>query len=174
MRHLLFLMLLVSTAWAQVRVEIRDNEVWLIRNEQPKRLTRDGRSKLQVLYSPIFNRIAYYEQCPEMEHCTPSVVVLDPDGNRLQSFRPQPSALGDPGPCGSILNISWESAERTIGVICHVNPSLSEYVEIDPSTGKTFCDLAGLGFTPSFFGTMLPTSARSFTLRRLTARVTIC
>src|ERR1035438_3251676 len=152
MRQLLFLILLASTASAQVRVEIRENEVWLIRNGQPKQLTRDGRSKLQVLYSFAFNRIAYYEQCPESEHCTPSVIVLDPDGNRLQSFQPQPSALGEPGPCGSILNISWASAERTIGVECHVNPSVSEYVEIDPSTGKTLRDLAGLGFMPSFFG----------------------
>src|SRR5260370_34374321 len=103
MRQLLFPVLLASAAWAQVRVEIRENEVWLIRNDQPKQLTRDGKSKLQVIYSPVFNRIAYYEQCPEAEHCTPSVIVLDPDGNRLQSFQPQPSAPGEPGPCASIL-----------------------------------------------------------------------
>src|SRR5947209_13049148 len=115
MRQLLFLTLLASAAGAQVRVEIRENEVWLIRNDQPKKLTHDGRSKLQVLYSAAFNRIAYYEQCPEAEHCTPSVVVLDPDGNRLRSFQAQTSALG-PGPCASILKISWASAERTIGV----------------------------------------------------------
>ncbi|MCU1259393.1 MAG: hypothetical protein JWO80_2278, partial [Bryobacterales bacterium] len=51
MRQLLFLVLLASAASAQVRVEIREKEVWLIRNQQPKQLTRDGRSKLQVLYS---------------------------------------------------------------------------------------------------------------------------
>ncbi len=152
MRQFLVLILLASAAWAQIRVEIRENEVWLIRNEQPKQLTHDGSSKLQVLYSAVFNRIAYYEQCPEAEHCTPSVVVLDPDGNRLQSFNPQTSALDEPSPCASILKISWASAERTIGVECHGSPSGSEYVEIDPSTGKTLRDLAGFGFTPSLFG----------------------
>jgi hypothetical protein len=79
----------------------------------------------------------------------PSVVVLDADGNRLRSFQPQPAALGGTGPCASILKISWASAERTIGVECHVNPSLSEYVEVDPFTGETLRDLAGYWFTPS-------------------------
>ncbi|MDP9171563.1 MAG: hypothetical protein M3N54_13170 [Acidobacteriota bacterium] len=75
--------------------------------------------------------------------------VLDPDGNRLQSFQPRPSALGEPSPCARILNISWASEERAIGVECHANPSLSEYVEIGLSSGKTLRDLVGIGFTPS-------------------------
>jgi hypothetical protein len=152
MRQFLFLILLASAAWAQVRVEIRENEVWLIRSGQPKQLTRDGRSKLQVLHSWDFNRIAYYEECTEGENCTPSVIVLDPDGNRLQTFEPRPSALCEPSPCASILNISWASGEQAIGVECHANPSLSEYVEIELSTGKTLHDLAGIGFTPSPVG----------------------
>jgi hypothetical protein len=149
MQRLLFLTLLASIAWAQIHVEIRENEVWLIRNGQPKQLTHDGRSKLQVLHSREFNRIGYAEQCTEAENCTPSVIVLDRDGNRLQSFAPRPSALGDPSPCASILNIFWTSGERAIGVECHANPSLSEYVEIDISTGKTLRDLVGIEFTPS-------------------------
>lgn len=152
MRQLLLLLLIASAGWSQNHTEIRENEVWLIRNGPAMQLTRDGRSRLQVLYSSVFNRIAYYDVCREGENCTPSVIILDLDGNRLRSFQPQPSALGDPGPCASILRISWASAERTIGVECHVNPSLSEYVEVDLSTGKKVRDLAGLGFTPSPFG----------------------
>lgn len=148
-RLLLFLTLFASAASAQTRVEIRENEVWLIRNGQAKQLTHDGRSKLQVLHSWDFNRFAYYEQCTQAENCIPSVIVLEPDGNRLQSFQPRPSALGDNSPCASILNISWASGEQAIGVECHENPSLSEYVEFDLSTGKTLRDLVGIGFTPS-------------------------
>ena len=149
MRQLLLLTLLASAAWGQKRVEIRENEIWFVSKDQAKQLTRDGRSKLQVLHSRDFDRIAYYDVCREGENCTPSVIVLDRDGNRLQSFHPSPSALGDPGPCGSILKISWAAEERAIGVECHENPSLSEYVEIDLSSGKTLHDLAGIGFTPS-------------------------
>ncbi|MGI8960576.1 MAG: hypothetical protein ACR2IV_12585 [Bryobacteraceae bacterium] len=130
-RWLVFL-LLASLTWADaIRVEVRDNEVWLIQNGQAKQLTRDGKSKLQALLSVPGDRIAYYEQCIQGENCIPSVVILDLEGQRLEAFQPQPAALGQPETCASILNIRWVWADTVIGVECHKNPSLSEYVEID-------------------------------------------
>ncbi len=47
----LILMLAALIGGASLQVEIRDSEVWLIRNGEPK-LTHDGKSKLQALLSP--------------------------------------------------------------------------------------------------------------------------
>ncbi len=147
-RWLIFL--IASLTWADaIHVEIRDNEVWLLRNGQPKQLTRDGRAKLQATLSVPGDQIAYYEQCIQGENCTPSVIILDLEGKRLQSFQPRPVALGQPEPCASILNISWIWADTVIGVECHYNPSLSDYVEVDLTTGKTIQEYLGYGFTPS-------------------------
>jgi len=141
------LLLISSVAWADV--EVRDNEVWLVRDGQERQLTHDGKAKLQAALSPGNDKIAYYEQCPEAEHCTPSVVILDLDGKRLQSFQARPATSpDDSGPCLSVLNIFWVWS-GAIGVECHATPSASEYVEVDLATGKNVRDLAGLGFTPS-------------------------
>jgi hypothetical protein len=138
--------LLVSAA--QLRVEVRNSEVWLVRDGQESQLTSDRKAKLQAVLSPAENRIAYYEQCPEPEHCTPAVVVLDLAGRRILSFEPKPQAVPPIVSCGSILSIVWVS-DHVIGAECHINPSLSEYVETDISTGQTTRDLLGFGFAPS-------------------------
>jgi hypothetical protein len=66
--------LLAVFAWdAKFKVEVRNSEVWLTRNGQERQLTRDGKSKIQAVLSPNQNRIAYYEQCPTTENCTPAV-----------------------------------------------------------------------------------------------------
>lgn len=75
MRLTLFLAVLLACP-AEIRVEVRDSEVWLIRDGREKQLTYDGKSKLQAELSPAQNRIAYYEQCIEAEHCMPTVIVL--------------------------------------------------------------------------------------------------
>jgi hypothetical protein len=50
-----------SLLWADVvHVEVRDNEVWLIRNGQSKQLTHDGKAKMQALLSVNDDRIAYF------------------------------------------------------------------------------------------------------------------
>jgi hypothetical protein len=149
MRWQFGMFLLASLAWAQSpRVDVRRNEVWLVQNDQQKQLTNDGRAKLQAVLSQMNDRVAYYEQCPQSENCIPSIVILDLDGKRLQSFQPQAQAMPPAGPCGSILNIFWIESS-TVAVECHVSPSISEYVETDLQTNKTIRDLVGFGFTPS-------------------------
>jgi len=143
------LLILLPAVWvAEIHVEIRDSEVWLIRDGQPKQLTRDGKAKLQAELSPSGDRVAYYEQCPQAEHCTPSVVILDLAGHRTGTFRPKHQAVPPAEPCGSILSIAW-TGHNTIAARCHVNPSLSEYIETDLSSGRDIRALLGYDFTRS-------------------------
>jgi hypothetical protein len=146
-RYLFFLLTSISwTAWSQV--EIRSDEVWLLRDGEAQQLTSDGKSKLQAVLSPSDNQIAYieYEQCPVSENCLPSVVILDMEGRRLKTFHPM--AEGPGKPCASILGILWLT-ETSVAAECHINPSLNVYVETDLRSGKTIRDLLGYGFTPS-------------------------
>jgi len=48
----------------------------------------------------------------------------------------------------SILAIAW-TGPNAVSVECHINPSLSEYLEMDLSTKKVFRDLLGYDFTRS-------------------------
>jgi len=98
--------------------------------------------------SPAQNRIAYYEQCTEAEHCTPTVIVLDLEGHRISSFQPRHQAISPVEPCSSILCIAW-LGYNAVSAVCHGNPSMSEYVEIDLSTGQAVRDLVGYNFTVS-------------------------
>lgn len=150
----LLLSLCISRVFASldtvtVRAEVKSNEVWLVSGGTSRQLTHDGRSKLQAELSHGQDRIAYYEQCPEGEGCVPSVIILDLEGRRIQSFTPTIVGFGATEPCASILGISWRSSDQIVAVECHVNPSVSAYMEIDLKTGKHIQDLAGLGFTPS-------------------------
>ena len=147
MRMTLFLVGVL--VWSvQLRVEIRDSEVWVVRDGREYQLTDDGKSKLQAELSPEQNRIAYYEQCTEAEHCTPTVIVLDLEGHRIASFQPRHQAFPPAEPCSSILSIAWVG-DNVVSAVCHGNPSMSEYVEIDLSTGQTVRDLVGYNFTVS-------------------------
>jgi hypothetical protein len=147
-RNLIFLLLPMLASAAGPSVEIRDSEVWLIRGGQENQLTHDGKAKQEALLSPNYDRIAYDEQCPEAEHCTPSIVILDLAGLRLQSFQPELGSVSPDSPCASILSFSWVS-DTAIASECHINPSLSEYVVTEISTGRTRLDLLGYDFTPS-------------------------
>ena len=144
------LFLLVATlAWPpHLRVEVRNSEVWLIRDGHEFQLTHDGKSKLQAELSPAQDRIAYYEQCIEAEHCTPTVIILDVEGHRITSFQPRHEAFPPAEPCSSILSIAWVG-DNVVSAVCHGNPSMSEYLEIDLSTGQTVRDLVGYNFTVS-------------------------
>src|SRR6267378_2214064 len=147
MRMALFLVVLL--AWPiQLRVEIRDSEVWVVRDGREYQFTHDGKSKLQAELSPVQKRIAYYEQCIEAELCTPTVIVLDLEGHRITSFQPRHQAFPPAEPCSSILSIAWVG-DNVVSAICHGNPSMSEYLEIDLSTGQTVRDLVGYNFTVS-------------------------
>jgi hypothetical protein len=148
MWQLLYALVLMQAWTAQLRVEVSNSEVWVLRDGCERQLTHDGKSKLQAVLSPAETRIAYFEECPEAEHCTPAVVILDLEGHRTLSFEPKHQAIPPAEPCTSILSILWVS-ENVVGAECHINPSLSEYVETDISTGQTTRDLLGFDFTPS-------------------------
>lgn len=139
----------VLAAVDALEVGVKDNEVWLTKGGRSIQLTHDGRAKLQAELSSRHDRIAYYEQCPQDEGCTPSVIILDLEGRRIQSFTPTIVGFGQTEPCASILEISWRSSDESMAVECHVNPSVSAYMEIDLKTGRHIRDLAGFGFTPS-------------------------
>ena len=147
-RGVLGLLLAAGVAQAALSVEIRNSEVWLIEDGQAKQLTHDGKAKEQAILSPSERRIAYFDECPVTEHCTPDVVILDLDGHRLKSFQPQ-MGMDQPEPaCGSILSITWDG-DLAIAAECHLNPSLSEYIETELSSGRRRRDLLGYDFTPS-------------------------
>ncbi len=133
---------------SELRVEIRDSEVWLIRGASEAQLTHDLKAKPQVLLSPSQSRIAYFEQCPEDEHCTPTIVVLDLQGHRIGSVQPQLQVGDSTEPCASILSIRW-NGDEAIAADCHIHPSLGNYIETQIATGKTVRYLAGYFFTPS-------------------------
>jgi hypothetical protein len=145
----LFFLLVAALGWpSQLRVEVRNSEVWLIHDEHEHQLTHDGKSKLQAELSPGKNRIAYYEQCTEAEHCKPTVIILELEGKPVASFQPKHQAVPPVEPCSSILSIAWVG-DNTIAAVCHINPSLSEYIETDLSTGQTIRDLIGYDFAVS-------------------------
>lgn len=129
-------------------VEVRSSEVWLIRDGQAKQLTHDRKSKLQAVLSPAEDKIAYYEQCPQAERCTPSIVILDLEGRQLAKFQPVSLVFPPPGNCASILSIAW-IGDDSIAAECHVTPSASEYIETNLAAGQVTRDLMGLRFTPS-------------------------
>jgi len=131
-----------------VSVEIRNSEVWLAGHGPDRQLTHDGKAKVAALLSPAGNRIAYWDLCPQAERCTPSVVILDLEGHRLQSFKVKLASAGPDGTCASILSIAW-AGDGAIAAECHLNPSLSEYVVTDIATGRSRLDLLGYDFTPS-------------------------
>jgi hypothetical protein len=140
--------MLILASGVQLRVEVRNSEVWLIRDGQENQLTHDGKAKLQAVLSPAQDRIAYYEQCPVAEHCMPAVVILSLEGRRIVSFQPKHQAVPPPQPCASIFSIVW-AGNHAVGAECHINPSLNEYIETDISTGQTTRDLLGFDFEPS-------------------------
>jgi hypothetical protein len=146
--RVLFLLAALLGWSSQLRVELRSSEVWVIRDGREYQLTHDGKSKLQADLSAGQNRIVYYEQCTEGEHCTPTVVVLDLEGHRIVSFQPKHQAVPPVESCSSILSIAWVG-DNAVAAICHVNPSVSEYLETDLSTEQTVRDLVGYDFTVS-------------------------
>src|SRR5260370_18586073 len=115
MRLLFFLA--AALAWpTQLRVEIRESEVWLIRDGHEYQLTHDGKSKLHADLSDGQNRIAYYEQCPEAEHCMPAIVILDLQGHRIVSFQPKHHADPPLQPRSSLLSLAWIGASAVAAV----------------------------------------------------------
>ncbi len=133
-------------------MEIRGTEIWLVGDGQPRQLTRDGKYKSGAVLSPPQKRIAYVEQCSGT--CAPSVVVLDLEGRPVLSFQPRHEVVPPIEPCSSILSVVWVG-DGAVAAVCHINPSLTEYIQTDISTGKNTRDLSGLDFKPSPDGKLI-------------------
>lgn len=156
MRSLSVLVCLAASLWAQtVRVSVIHNEVWVTRKADlgsgtPRQLTHDGKASLPAALSSRGDRIAYFEECRKLDGCSPSIVSIDLEGDRLKVLQARPSLLGSSEEaCASINRITWLHADSVVGVECHATPSSSEYVEVDITTGKTVRELLGGGFTSS-------------------------
>jgi hypothetical protein len=135
-------LLAVFASEGKLKVEVRNSEVWLTRNGQERQLTHDRKSKIQAVLSPNQNRVAYYE---------PAVVILDLEGHRVDSFEPRSQAYPSGEPCASILSVAWTN-DNAIAAECHLNPSLSEYIETNLATRQTVRDLFGFNFLASPHG----------------------
>ena len=151
MSRCFLLLVLGSFTWAStIQVQIRKSEVWLVRDGTAKQLTSDNKAKSDAILSPAEDLVAYYNECPVQEHCTPSVVILDLEGQKIREFDPtgKAEAAADVGPCASVSRIWW-AKPGSIAAECHINPSLSEYIETDVRSGQTTRDLLGYWFSPS-------------------------
>ncbi len=144
----LLIFLVFPVPQQSLRVDIRNSEVWLVRDSEATQLTHDGKPKFQAELSPGNGRIAYYEQCPESEACIPSIVILDLDGRRVTAFHAHSQLSFDPGPCMSILSIFWLN-DSELATECHMNPSLSQLIVKDLESGRITKDLLGFSFTLS-------------------------
>src|SRR2546430_15007681 len=130
----LFFFLVAMLGWpVELRVEVRNSEVWVIRDGNGYQLTHDGKSKLQAELSPGKTRIAYYEQCIEAEHCTPTVIIIDLEGKPIVSFQLKHRAVLPVVTCSSILSTAWVRI-NAVGDISHINPSVIVYIESNLST----------------------------------------
>src|SRR5689334_6295366 len=125
---------------ATPKLELRNANLWLVNEGQETQLTRDGKPKGDAALSPAHRQIAYVEG-------SMTVVVVDTDGRRIRAFQPA-AEVTSPSPCNSIVSLAWRS-EKVVAAECHVNPSVSEYVETDVATGRTIRDLWGYDFVPS-------------------------
>src|SRR5437660_10618649 len=119
----LFFFLVAVLGWpVELRVEVRDSEVWVIRDGNVHQLTHDGKSKFQAELSPGKSRIAYYEQCIESEHGTPTGSIHDLEGKPIVPFQPKHRPLPPVEPCASILSIACVG-NNAVPAICHIVPS---------------------------------------------------
>jgi hypothetical protein len=144
LRPLLFLLPTIAWGAAATKVEIRNSEVWIVRDGREQQLTSDHKAKSWAVLAPSVDRVAYDEQCTVSAPCAAEVVVVDLQGRRVSSFQPNQ--------CASILAIEWVG-DHAIAAECHINPSLNEYIETDIRTRETTRDLLGYDFTRSPAGT---------------------
>ncbi|HET9401441.1 MAG TPA: hypothetical protein VFO34_10850 [Candidatus Acidoferrales bacterium] len=75
-------------------------------------------------------------------------MIQTSDGHKIRSFSVHLRSGNSDELCSSILSLAWVN-EHIIATECHINPSLSEYVETDVRTGKSGRDLLGFDFKPA-------------------------
>jgi len=124
---------------------LKDGEIWnkQIGSTTLTQLTKDGKPKNLIGTSPNGRLIAYYASVAGQDNSSPTVlVILSGDGKKLIEFTPSDS---DGNACVSILSTEWIDNQR-IGTVCHINPSLSSYMVIDATTGKTSHCYLGYSF----------------------------
>jgi hypothetical protein len=140
MLHALLLLSVTAATAAVPTLEVRGSEIWLVREGQERQLTRDGKPKGSAVLSPSQRQVAYVDG-------STGIVVIDAEGRRIRSFHPA-AEINSPSPCNAIVDLQWRS-EKVLAAECHVNPSVSEYVETEVETGRTVRDLWGYDFVPA-------------------------
>jgi hypothetical protein len=136
---------LCAQAATRPRVYIENNEVFVDAGagRPAKRLTSDTAPKSGVALSPSGSLIFYMAGCiGQAQTCPPQIAVVDMEGRRLASF----PVMRTDGACLSFNTVEWIDDAR-IGVECHINPSLSEYVELDARSGREGGEWLGYWFT---------------------------
>ena len=91
--------------------------------------------------SPDGERFAHFSMCSVANPCTPEVVISTRDGREIHRFK----VMADNEPCASIEGLEWAS-NRAVGAVCHVNPSLNHYYEVDIASGKALREYMGYKF----------------------------
>src|SRR5690348_15847130 len=100
-----------------------------------------------AINSPSGKQSASVEYCADMaESCDPAIVINDQQGH-TQRISLMLGTIAPDQPCG-VQALVW-IGDRALGVACHVNPSLNEYVEIELATGRSVRNLTGYDFVPS-------------------------
>jgi hypothetical protein len=94
--------------------------------------------------SPTGELSASYTLCSVQKPCVPEVVITNRSGSERHRF---PVRNSD-GPCGSILNVHWAGKDR-IGAVCHGNPSMSYYFEVEIASAEVVNEYLGYGFVRS-------------------------
>ena len=94
--------------------------------------------------SPAGKHFAEYTLCSVQKPCIPEVVITNRNGAEMRRFE----VRNDDGPCASILDLQW-AGEDVIAAECHVNPSMSSYLELDIRSGKLVREYRGFGFVRS-------------------------
>jgi len=123
---------------------IKEGEVWIKISGAPNpvQLTKDGIKKSSAAISPNKQMVMYCVNSDEHKNVNTEVCLENEQGKMVLKFRP----LAHNGYCNSIISIDWID-DRRIGIECHCNPSMSQYLDVDSSTGKTTNEYFGYRFS---------------------------
>ncbi len=133
-------------------VFLRGHEVCMLEESAPIRcLTSDGAAKSPPKWAPDGQRIAYM-QMSGLQGMFAQVVVMNDQG-AVQRRMPIGAAGTDNegyGMMTTVVGLRWFGTRRVV-VEGHLNPSDSEYVILDPVSGRTVAEIGdqseGAGFS---------------------------
>ncbi|MGA8026133.1 MAG: hypothetical protein WB992_03245 [Bryobacteraceae bacterium] len=127
------------------RLYIHENQIWVGRGRDLQQITDDELHKSNLVLSPSADTFAYIAHCDSVgtEACPPTLVFRKLNGDLLYSFAP---LLEDSHPCLSVMAFEWIDNNR-VGLVCHVNPSISEYAVVSVHAAKVTAGYYGGPFS---------------------------